>query len=73
MFGDIDSYARTLSETTNIGTILPKDEVENAINMAFDAVDMAEKDIFQHPRLLLIDNGDWWEQALLRLLPHYFS
>ncbi|KFZ10037.1 hypothetical protein V501_05355, partial [Pseudogymnoascus sp. VKM F-4519 (FW-2642)] len=73
MVCDVDSYARTLSETTDIGTILPKDEVRNAINMAFDAIDMAETDIFQHPRRLLIDNGDWWEQALLQLLPEYFS
>jgi hypothetical protein len=73
MVSDVDSYARTLSETTDIGTILPKDEVRNAINMAFDAIDMAETDIFQHPRRLLIDNGDWWEQALLQLLPEYFS
>ncbi|OBT75508.1 hypothetical protein VF21_04917 [Pseudogymnoascus sp. 05NY08] len=73
MHRNVDSYARGLSETTDIGTILPRDEVRNTINTAFDAVDMAETDIFQHPRRLLIDSEDWWEQALLQLLPAYFS
>lgn len=69
----VDEYAYAISETTDIGYVLPTDTIREMINLAFEGKDVPIEDYIQHPRHLLRDNPDWWKQAILELLPGYFS
>ncbi|KFZ15449.1 hypothetical protein V502_05581 [Pseudogymnoascus sp. VKM F-4520 (FW-2644)] len=69
----IDEHVRSLSESIDIGAAAPTGLIQNAINVAFEGVGVPEKDKATHPRHLLEDNRDWWQKALLELLPDYFS
>ena len=69
----VDNFARTQSETTDIGTIVSTADVQVTINTAFEGVDVDKKYFVKHLRRELKDDENWWEQALLELFPNHFS